>query len=681
MFGYGNMGIGIAVTLHNNFTAQANVIQNSMRMLRKEQETLMRDQVAFLRNSALVGTGVGVSLIHGMSKMVDKGMEFENTLNSIRAISHATAPQLAGLKNQAFQLSEVFGYSGNEILKGSKEWIKAGATVQQVLEANQHLVKMGSAAEVPLTGEYGVYEGIISIMSQFQLGADKAESTVDIITNTLNETKANWFDMLEGFKYSGAFFRNLGMDLSDASALLGTLNQFGIEASTAGTWMANILTYIPRALGPNATKQQVEALRLLNMELQDFIYTSGDLKGEFKPILDWMTPMWANLQKYDAVTRSNIMYGLTGMRGSKAQLLLLQSLDKMVLGSTLPDLLASNREAAKGIGLTSDIATEKTKSLKSQTQQLTEAWRNFSVVFTDAVTPALLGLIKILKPLVTTLREFGSTTFGKIFLTMAAGAVVLGTAIAGLLALVTSLSLAVWSLRGGFAGLGPTISYALSALGLGGVMGRFLNARTAAAGLTAAAGGRIRGPNGRFMSAAQAQAAMGNGSIVGNVLGMGGALAGGAGRANGMVGNLRGLWTNSGLLGKIGLLGSAAGVGYDLYQGNYGSGLGTLAGGAIGSMFAPGIGTMIGAGLGGYIGGLFDRPKGQINTEEGPIIDQAYDQHQKSLLNMDSTNQLLMKLATQKKDTTVNIYFDNELKLQQKVIEGMSDDIYASIGN
>lgn len=677
MFGYGNLGIGIAINLHNNFTNQANAIQNSMRMLRKEADVLMRDQVAFLRNSSLIGAGVGLGLIRGMGTMVKTGMEFENTLNSIRAISKASAEDLGLLKMQAFSLSEAFGVSGNDVLMGSKEWIKAGATIEQVLQANRSLVEMGAAAEVPIVGEYGVYEGIISIMSQFQLGAEKAESTVDIITNTLNETKANWFDLLEGFKYSGAFFRNLGMDLGDASALLGTLNQFGVESSTAGTWMANILTYIPRALGPNATKQQVAALKALNMEFQDFVYTSGDMKGEFRPILDWMVPMWAGLQKHDAATRANLMYGLTGMRGSKAQLLLLQSLDKMVLGSTLPELLKSNREAAAGYGLTSGIAAEKTESLKSQTQQLNEAWKNLSVTFTDAITPALLGLIKLVKPIVAGLREFGSTTVGKIFMTMAAGAVVLGTALAGVLALVTSLSLAVWSLRGGFTGLGATVGYALSALGMGGVMGRFLNARTAAAGLTAAAGGRIRGPNGRFMSAQQAQAAMGRNSIGGNILGAGSALLTPGGAARGLAG-IRGMWANSGLLGKAGLLGMGAGVGYDLYQGNYGSGLGTLLGAGLGSFIAPGLGTAIGAGVGGWVGSMFDTPHDIIPESE------AADTRPYQLgagLVPDQTQELLMKLATQKKDTNLNIYFNGDLTMQKKIMEGMSEDIYSTIGN
>ena len=64
----------------------------------------------------------------------------------------------------------------------------------------------------------------------------------DVLTTTANNSAQTLDDLGEAFKYVAPIADTAGMSLEETSKVLGTLANFGINGSMAGTAVKNILT-------------------------------------------------------------------------------------------------------------------------------------------------------------------------------------------------------------------------------------------------------------------------------------------------------------------------------------------------------------------------------------------------------------------------------------------------------
>lgn len=614
-----NLAIGISLILRDQFSGRANAASQSLTNL---QQRSQRAQMEAARNANAIGAGVGVAALAGMREWVKVGADFGKQMTYMYSISEKKQGfTIDRMKNKAMEVGANTMFSTTEVAKSMVTMAQAGQNVEQIYK---NINSVAILAAATMSDIHSSASTMNDIMIGFNIPATEQNSmrVADIITKSINDSNIQLADFGESMKYIIPTATSLGISLEEVAAMISTIGNAGIKGSMAGTNLENTMRYLAKATGAEGGSKQAEALSMLGLAPSDLMASNGQLKSMAEII-----PMIGNKLKQmstNNVQGFNAMMDLLGVRGGRAGNLLAQgmaSYDKFLTGVNASQG-AAQRTADDVMG-----------SLWGTDEQLQSTWENLKIVFTEAIEPVLVPLLKGITLLVNGLRKMVQTPIGKFLTILAAGFVLVRTGVMGYRAVVLSLRLLHGSLGNGFRGTASSIiggyngmtaaaqryaaasgaasmgGYAAGRYGMMGMMGPGTNMKMmqmmgygAASKLGVNAAGRyFNKSTGRLVSNAVGERYMGM------TYGRGGGMLGGT-SAMTKFGRFAGNASPYAMIGGMALQMGASAVGEDTNAGkamNYtGSALGMAGTGAmIGSMIAPGIGTAVGAVIGGA-GGL-----------------------------------------------------------------------------
>ncbi len=335
--------------------------------------------------------------------------EFDDSMRQVQATSGATGAEFGALREQARQLGADTAFSATEAAEGMNYLAAAGFDANQVMAAMPGMLSLASAGSVEL-GEAASIAS--SILNGFGLEAEEAGRVADVLAKSAAATNAGVTDMGEAMSYVAPVAKSTGLSLEEVAAAVGVLSNAGIQGSMAGTSLRGIISGL---LTP--TDKAADVLDRLGI-------TVKDSAGEMLPLNEIIAQFEkSGLTAADALT-------IFGDRAGPGMLALVQQ------GSSgLVDLTA---ELKNSEGAATAMANTMESGPGGAFRTLEGSMEDLAITFGDALIPAILPFIDLLKDLANWLSSLDKNTL-TIIVTVAAFAAAVGPVLIVLGMLISSI--------------------------------------------------------------------------------------------------------------------------------------------------------------------------------------------------------------------------------------------------
>jgi TP901 family phage tail tape measure protein len=413
MYNYSNLGIGVAISLRDQFSAKANRVTASMNAMHNNAQMVMRKNLGALRS---IGMGMSMASVGGIMAMrgwIRTGADFGYSMSAVKAVTESTTAEFNALRMEALRLGRTTKFTAIEVAGGMEYMAKAGMKYRDVMNSISSATLLAVATGTELGGAGGTADMATNILTAFNLKSSQFDNVADMITAAVNKSNVDLTDFHEAIKYSANDFYNANIDFARAAAVIGTLGNAGIKGSMAGTAAGNVIRELTKAVTQFRTNRQGQGLAALGLAPEDIL----DSKGNLLDILDIMDKFRGKVTIGDP-TSIAALGAVTGVRGNRAMTALVKELQ---MGPSFRELY---QEILASKGMTSRVAAEMMDNLKGDMIIMQSAWDGFKIAFTDAVEPALRSTLQLLTKVVDKITLFIETPVGKYLAVAAAGLVV-----------------------------------------------------------------------------------------------------------------------------------------------------------------------------------------------------------------------------------------------------------------
>lgn len=292
---------------------------------------------------ATIGVGVGVAALASQFKQVmSVGMDWTNNMNTLTAVTGATADQLKQAGDAARALGNDVSLpatSANDAAAAMTELAKGGFTVQQAMDAAKGSLQLAAAAGISATDAATIQS---QALQAFGLRADQAGKMSDTLANAANASSAEITDVAYALQAAGTVANQFGLSAEDTAAAIGLLANNGIKGSDAGTLLKTSLLALTDQGNP--AQGAIKELGLTVYDTAGKFVGLHSLYGQLGEAAGRMTP-----EQYQAATA--VLFGSDAMR---------------IAGVAAKDGSASYdamRTAIDRQGAAADVAAAKTKGL------------------------------------------------------------------------------------------------------------------------------------------------------------------------------------------------------------------------------------------------------------------------------------------------------------------------------
>lgn len=405
--------VGVAMVLKDRFSNEAGRISNSFRTMMNDMNTWNRG----IQMSAANAFDFGKELVGGMAKAYQYSAGVYDQVFLASKMSGANAAQQARLMQVAKEVNEVTPLTAKDIASGERYLAMAGNNVEQIEKMIGPAAKLASIFSMPLGEKGGVADLMTNIMQTFNIPSQNTTQVVDQLATAVTSANISLTDLAQSFQYSGAEFRNAKISMGDAAAAIGVLGNQGIQASSAGTALANMMRYLTLSV-TGQKKAGSTMLKSLGIDPASLVDSQGNLLRLDKII----TMLGDKLRGRRGIDISSALFNIFGVRGTRAASALLQ--DYWSGTNKLTELMDKVNSAK---GTVESLTQERLQTPAGIIEQFKSNWENFVVTVGSTLTQVFNPLLKFGSGLLKIINDIQETWAGKFLVKVVATGALVGT--------------------------------------------------------------------------------------------------------------------------------------------------------------------------------------------------------------------------------------------------------------
>lgn len=405
--------VGVAMVLKDRFSNEAGRISNSFRTMMNDMNTWNRG----IQMSAANAFDFGKELVGGMAKAYQYSAGVYDQVFLASKMSGANAAQQARLMQVAKEVNEVTPLTAKDIASGERYLAMAGNNVEQIEKMIGPAAKLASIFNMPLGEKGGVADLMTNIMQNFNIPSQNATQVVDQLATAVTSANISLTDLAQSFQYSGAEFRNAKISMGDAAAAVGVLGNQGIQASSAGTALANMMRYLTLSV-TGQKKAGSTMLKSLGIDPASLVDSQGNLLRLDKII----TILGDKLRGRRGIDISSALFNIFGVRGTRAASALLQ--DYWSGTNKLTELMDKVNSAK---GTVESLTQERLQTPAGIIEQFKSNWENFVVTVGSTLAQVFNPLLKFGSGLFKIINDIQETWAGKFLVKVVATGALVGT--------------------------------------------------------------------------------------------------------------------------------------------------------------------------------------------------------------------------------------------------------------
>jgi len=211
------------------------------------------DQVSSGLGTMIKGFIGAQAIISGFQKLVGQikvginaVIDFEAANSKLAAILGTASKNIKDLISDAQRLGATTKYTASQVTDLQIELAKLGFSRQEILDSTEAILKFAQATGSEL-GEAASLAG--ASLRMFGADAKEAERYVSAMAIATTKSALNFSTLQTALPIAGSVAKQFGFEIEDVLALLGTLADAGVDASSAATATRNILLNLANDTG------------------------------------------------------------------------------------------------------------------------------------------------------------------------------------------------------------------------------------------------------------------------------------------------------------------------------------------------------------------------------------------------------------------------------------------------
>lgn len=319
-----------------------------------------------------VAAGTGIAAV-GLKAVIDKGIEYQNNLNTLQAVSHATGAQMAQVGTIAKALGNDMSLpatSAADAAAAMSELAKGGLSVDQAMTAAKGTLQLAAAAQIDAASAATIQS---QALNAFGLSASSAGHVSDVLANAANAASGEITDFAAAMGQVGAVAHQFGLSIDETTTALGLFANAGIKGSDAGTLIKSALLALA-----NPSKPAAKAIETLGLKTYD---ATGKFVG-LKSIFEQLNAASGRMtdQQYNQATAT--VFGSDAVRLAG------------VAAGTTAQQWDSMATAIGRSGGAAEVAAAKTKGLGGAIEGFKSQVETVGLTIFEAIAPSLEAGVK-----------------------------------------------------------------------------------------------------------------------------------------------------------------------------------------------------------------------------------------------------------------------------------------------
>lgn len=415
-------------------------IGNKMQDIGKGMESVGKD---LTKTVTLPITGIGAAAIK-------IGMDFEESMSKVKAMSGATGEEMVLLEQAARDAGASTSKSAKDAADALGFMALAGWDSTTSMEALMPVLRLSEAGNIDLAKASSL---VTDSMSAMGLTTKDLPGYLDIVAQTARSSNTDIDQMAEAYLKVGGTLRGLGVPLEESALALGLLANSGIKGSEAGTALNAVMTNLTAPTG--RAKQALEELS----------FSAFDSEGNFKGLENVLFDLKDKLAGMTEEQRNTYLAMIGGKEHVKDLNALLNGLD-----DSYDDLTASIKESD---GALEDVAKTMQDNNKGSLTALKSAIEELGLKIYDVLKPSIANIIEAIQGFIDKLNSLSPAqqeTIVKLGLLVAAigpALLIFGkiiTVVGSAITAFSTISTAVAGAGGAMAALTGPIGIAIAAI-------------------------------------------------------------------------------------------------------------------------------------------------------------------------------------------------------------------------
>ena len=224
---------------------------------------------AMKRFAGALGIVAGVQLlVRGLKDAFNVVKNFDQAQANLASVLGISRDAMGALTKQAKELGATTKFTASQVAELQLEYAKLGFTMEQIEGMTEATLQLAAAAGTELGNAASI---VGATMRGFGLDVTETQRVVDLMANSFSKSSLDIEKFKTGMAAVAPAASTAGFSIERTTALLGTLTNSGIDASTAGTGLRNIFLELTNkgltfeeamAKITNATDQNAAALSL-----------------------------------------------------------------------------------------------------------------------------------------------------------------------------------------------------------------------------------------------------------------------------------------------------------------------------------------------------------------------------------------------------------------------------------
>lgn len=302
--------IDVIMRLTDQVTAPLTRIRSQMDATAKTSTRLGRTVQTVGKNIGSISSAlmpVSAGLVAAGTMAATTFMDFDRVITGAGAKAGASAAELEKMRAAATQMGADFPVSATEVAQAMDALAASGFNANQTVALMPSILTSAVASGEGLAQTSQVVTSALNIwgMAQENVGQNAAR-VADVIQQAANASSLGLQDFSVALQYAGPPAAALNMNIEELSTALAVMKNNGIDASTIGSAMSNILM---RLINP--PKQAAEAIAQLGLQVKD---ANGNFVG-FENVIGQMRIAMQGLNSTQRAELANTIAGEQAYKG------------------------------------------------------------------------------------------------------------------------------------------------------------------------------------------------------------------------------------------------------------------------------------------------------------------------------------------------------------------------------
>ncbi|UDQ96814.1 phage tail tape measure protein [Lentisphaerota bacterium WC36G] len=195
--------------------------QAKLRNFAASVQSIGREMLIF---GAMVGTPFVLATKHFAN--------FDDNMRLVQAVTKATGAEFEKLSRRAKVLGRTTSFTAQQVAAAMVALGRMGFSGDEITNSIEHVLNLARATGTDLAEASDIAANSMRI---FKIEAQDMSKVTDILTVTANGSSQTLTDLFESLKMAGPQASAAGENIRDVAAAIGTLANFGIKGSIAGT--------------------------------------------------------------------------------------------------------------------------------------------------------------------------------------------------------------------------------------------------------------------------------------------------------------------------------------------------------------------------------------------------------------------------------------------------------------